>query len=67
MNPHTGEIIAMASLPDFKLNNYKDLILIEGGASRKKISRYFKKNDSYIVLDFSQDTDEFKNHLIIKN
>ena len=25
LNPHTGEILAMASLPDFNLNNYKDL------------------------------------------
>ena len=47
------------------LNNYKDLILIEGGASRKKISRYYKKNSSFIILDFSEDTEEFKNHLII--
>ena len=47
------------------LNNYKDLILIEGGASQKKISRYYKKNSSFIILDFSEDTEEFKNHLII--
>ena len=47
------------------LNNYKDLILIEGGASQKKISRYYKKNSSFKILDFSEDTEEFKNHLII--
>ncbi len=53
------------------LTNYKDKTLIEGGASRKKIYRYYKKNSSFIILDFSDDTNEFNNHLkiydILKN
>jgi len=49
------------------LNNFKDLTLVKVGASQKKIYRHNKKNNSYIILDFSEDTDEFNNHLNIYN
>ena len=47
--------------------NYKNLTLLEGGASKKKIYRFSKKNKKFIILDFSNDESEFKNHLNIYN
>ena len=49
------------------LNNPKELISIQGGASRKKVFRYKKNNINFIILDFSEDIDEFNNHLTIYN
>ena len=48
-------------------NNFKDLILIAGGASRKKVYRFNKKNSKFIFLDFTEDINEFNNHLNIYN
>ena len=53
------------------LKKYKNISAIKGGASRKKIYRYNRNNLSFIILDFSDDVEEFKNHLkiydILKN
>ena len=48
-------------------NNLKDLILIKGSASLKKVYRFNKKNSKFILLDFSEDANEFNNHLNIYN
>lgn len=45
----------------------KNLILLEGGASRKKIYRLKKNKLNLIVLDFSDDIDEFYKHINIYN
>ena len=47
--------------------NLKDLILIKEGASRKKVYRFNKKNSKFILLDFSEDANEFNNHLNVYN
>ena len=38
-------------------SNLKDLILIEGGASQKKVYRFNKKNSKFIFLDFTENID----------
>ena len=48
-------------------NNLKDLILIKGSASLKKVYRFNKKNSKFIFLDFKENIDEFNNHLNIYN
>ena len=49
------------------INNIKDIILIEGGASKKNIYRFNNKNRTFIILDFSKDINEFNNHLNVYN
>jgi len=53
------------------IENFENLILIEGGASCKKIYRLKRNKYNLIVLDFSKHKDEFYKHLntydILKN
>ena len=49
------------------IKNFNNLILIEGGASRKKIYRLKCNKFNLIVLDFSDDVNEFDKHLNVYN
>ena len=68
MNPHNGEIIAMASLPDFNLNNYKDLPIDSSNYyyTNRVISSAYEPGSTFKIICFSEALDNKKNKEIEK-
>ena len=63
MNPYNGEIIAMASIPDFNLNNYRNLPSDSSNYyyTNRVISSAYEPGSTFKIICFSEAFDSNKN------
>ncbi len=63
MDPYTGEVIAMASLPDFNLNNYRKLPSDSANYyyTNRVISSAYEPGSTFKIVCFSDSFDSNKN------
>ncbi len=64
INPNTGDIIAMASLPDFDLNNYKKLPKDSANYyyTNRVISNPYEPGSTFKIVNMSNSIDESNNY-----